>query len=159
MPLKSVFIGEISDHSVQGVRSFEKRNLWSCSFFPRDSPSLMFGSISSAIYMTEDGYSLLSFCVVTTDPLRNGSLGCRRDSPPFSAKWIFRKQRCTPMVFDVSPFRAKQNISAVSGLVLFMLCQYRDDGCQESPFICLSGFVGNHLKTDHTSMRLCLWST
>lgn len=27
-----------------------------------------------------------------------------------------------------------------------MLCQYRDDGCQESPFIGLSQFVGNHLS-------------
>lgn len=135
-----------------GSDHLKKRNLWSCSFLLQDSPSLMFGSISSAIYMTEDGHSLLSSWVVTTDPLRNGSLGCFWDSPPFSAKWIFRKQRCTPMVYDGSPFWAKQNISVVLGLNLFMLCQYRDDGCPEFPCICLSGFVVNHLKTDHTGM-------
>lgn len=39
-----------------------------------------------------------------------------------------------------------------------MLCQYRDDGRQESTFIFLSGFVGNHLKIvcDSLSMYIRL---
>lgn len=42
------------------------------------------------------------------------------------------------------------------GLILFMACQYEDDGRQESPFIGLSGFVGKHLKSDHIGMCLCV---
>lgn len=66
-PLKSVFIGEISDHGIQGSDHLKKETSdlvpVSCVIL------LMFGSISSAIYMTEDGYLLLSSRVATTEPL------------------------------------------------------------------------------------------
>lgn len=45
------------------------------------------------------------------------------------------------------------------GLIFFILRQYRDDGRQGSLFTGLSGFVGNHLQTDHTIMCLCVWRT
>lgn len=86
----------------------------------------MFGSISSAIYMTDDGSSLLSSWVVTTE-LRKSFLSCFTDRPPFSLKWIFRKQKCTPVVVWWSAFEAKRKSagwSFLSGLILFMVCRY-----------------------------------
>lgn len=77
-PLKSVFIGEVGDHGIQGSDHFRKET--SCVIL------LVFGSISSAIYTAGDGNLLLSSRVVTAEPLRNGSLGSVRDSPPFRAK-------------------------------------------------------------------------
>lgn len=73
-----------------------------------------------------------------------------RDSPPFGTKWIFHKQMYAPWFLMAVHFWGTQNISVGLGLVLFVLCQYEDDRLQESTFIWLSGFVGNHLKTDHT---------
>lgn len=41
-------------------------------------PFLEFGSISSAIYLTDDDYLMFSSWVVTTDPFGNGSLSYSR---------------------------------------------------------------------------------
>lgn len=106
----------------------------------------MFGSISSAIYLTDDGYLLLSSWVMTkqilseTAPLAALEIGhhsalseysVNRDALPWFLMGVHFEQNKTFL-----------RVLNLPGFILFMACQYRDDGHQESHFIGLSGFVG-----------------
>ena len=138
MWLKSVFIGEISDHDILGVWSFEKKKPLIVFLLP--SPSLMIGFVSSAIYVTEDGY-VLALLSESWPQTHSGTLSFR-DLPPFSAKWIFRKGVLLWFLMG-SPFWAKQNMS---------VGQYRMMVVNSLLFSC-QAFVGINLIT-----QACVWA-
>lgn len=132
---------EISDHGILRVWWFQKRNLWFCSFFLQVSLSLIFGFISSEIYTIEDNYLLLfgtwPQTLSETAPL--AALVIRHHS----ALSEYSINRCTLMVFDGNPLWVKQNISVGFHFIYAMSIRGRWSS------ICLSGFVGNHLQTEH----------